>query len=598
MKYNYEHLYKNKGYKYCYEVVYDELFVIRNGEKIHYTAPKYVKLQCEKFMEDLEKSQNDDYPYFFDIKMLKKIEKLLQIIQFGDGFNVGKSCYEGLAEFQWFVIINIFCWKHKENRKKRRYELIVMLITRKQAKTFLSAIIFILLMLLEPKFSEFYSVSSTKDLASQIKKEIRKTIKSSEAISKYFKDIRSETKCLLTDSLYLPLACDNSGQTLDGRKPTCWLADEVGSLKNDYPISAMQSGQMGMLNRLGVLISTAYTESNPLEDYVEYCQRVLDGLVEDDTVFSLLYRPNDCKDWLNDQAIYQVSPLSVELNNQGITDNLDYVFKKRSQALEIPSTEGNFKTKLLNIKVSSLDTVPYISLDDLRLCKIEKYNWRNKEVWLSFDLSISGDNTAVSILTFDEKLQKFISQSWCFIPSGKVEEKMKKEKVDYITAIEKGECYAIGDKVIDYAFIEDFILNYLQNQLKVKIKNISYDRYNATSTVGKLENEGLILIDIPQNYKTLNTPTKKLKDLVLTQQFAYVENTLFELNVSNAQLMSSGTLEMISKKSSNFKIDMIASLINAFAVCDIELEKPSVYETNGIEYIQDPIKSYDNRWNF
>ena len=106
--YDYTHLYRNKGYKYCYEVVNDELFVIRNGEKIHYKAPKYVKLQCEKFMNDL--------------------------VNFGDGFNINKSCYDGLAEFQWFVLINIFCWKHKSNTKKRRYELIVMLIVRKQAK--------------------------------------------------------------------------------------------------------------------------------------------------------------------------------------------------------------------------------------------------------------------------------------------------------------------------------------------------------------------------------------------------------------------------------------------------------------------------------
>ena len=176
---------------------------------------------------------------------------------------------------------------------------------------------------------------------------------------------------------------------------------------------------------------------------------------------------------------------------------------------------------------------------------------------------------------------------------------MKREKVDYISAIEKGYCYAIGDKIIDYAFVEDFILNYLQNELKVKIINISYDRYNATSSVGKLEQEGLICIDIPQNYKTLNSPTKKLRDLILTQQFAYVENTLFELNVSNAQLMSSGTLEMISKKSSNFKIDMIASLINNFAICDIELEKPSVYESGGIEYIQDPMSKFGiGKWDF
>lgn len=594
--YDYTHLYKNKGYKYSYEVVEDELFVVRDGEKIHYSAPKYVKKQCKKFLDDLDKSQNENYPYFFDIKMLKKLEKLLKLISFGDGFCVGKSCFDALAEFQWFILINIFCWKHKSNKKKRRYETVVMLITRKQAKTFLSSLIFILLMLLEQKYSEFYSVSATKDLATQVKKEVKKTIESSPLINKHFKNVRSETRCLLTDSIFTPLATGLN--TLDARKPSAYIADEVGALgQNSYPIEAMSSGQMSVPNKLGILISTAYDEVNILEDWVEYCQRVLDDLVEDETIFALLYRPDDAKDWLNDNAIYQVSPLSVELNNKGITDNLDYVFSKRAKAIEIPSTEANFKTKLLNIKVSSINTVPFISLEDLRLCKIDEYDWTDKEVWVSFDLSQSGDNTAVSILTWDERMRKYVCQSWCFIPEGKIEEKMKKEKVDYISYINKNWCFACGDKTISYTFVENFIINTLQNEFKVKIKDVSYDRYNATSTVGKLEEAGIECIDIAQTYAVLNEPTKKLRDWILNEEICYVENNLFELNVSNAQTVfnGTGTLEMVSKKSSNFKIDMLASLINACCVIDLELEKPSVYETEGINYAENPM---NNWWDF
>ena len=596
MTYDYTELYKNKGYSYAYSVVMDELYVERDGEKIHFEAPKYVKKQCEKFFNDLEQSQNDDFPYFFDIKMLKKLEKILKLITFGDGFCVGKSYYEGLAEFQWFVLINIFCWKHKSNPRKRRYELIVMLISRKNAKTCLSSLILILLMLLEPKYSEFYSVSATKDLATQVKKELKKTIESSKGINKHFKNVRSETRCLATDSIFTPLATGEN--TLDARKPNAFIGDECGAMKDSYPIEAMSSGQMNMLNKLGILISTAYDEVNPMEDYVEYCQRVLDELIEDESTFALLYRPDNTKDWAtDDNAIYQVNPLSVELNNKGITDNLDYVFKKRAMALEVPSTEANFKTKLLNIKVSSVNKIPFVSLDDLRLCKIDKYDWTGKEVWVSFDLSISGDNTAVSILTWDEKMRKYVCQSWCFIPESKVEEKMKKEKVDYISYINKGYCFACGDKTISYSFVEDFIINTLQKEYKVKIKNVSYDRYNATSTVSKLEEAGIECIDISQNFATLNEPTKKLRDWILNQEICYVENNLFELNVSNAMTVTNGTgtLEMISKKSSNFKIDMLASLINAVTIIDLQLEKPSVYETEGIGYINDPLR---NMWDF
>lgn len=595
-KYNYEYLYKNNGYKYAKLVVNDELYVIRNNKKISFKAPKYVKLQCKKFLDDLDKSQDENYPYFFSIKTLKKIGKILKLINFGDGFYCGKSFYDGLADFQWMVIINLFCWKHKANKNKRRYELIVMLTCRKNAKTCLSALIFILLMLLEPKFSEFYSVSATKDLATQLKKEIQKTIKSSVCIEDKFKTIKKEIRCKINESVFQPLA--NGDDTLDAKKPNVFLVDEVGALKDIYPIEAMSSGQLNMLNKLGILISTAYTEVNPMENYVDYCQNVLDGVIEDEAVFSLLYRPNNVENWLLDESIYEVNPLAVQLNNQGISDNLDYVFKKRFQAIEIPTTESNFKTKFLNIKVSHIKTVPYLLKDDLEKCKIKEYDWTNKKVLVGLDLSISGDNTAVSIMTFDNITRKYISQSWCFIPNAKIEEKSKKEKVDYNEYINKGYCFGCGNMTIDYTFIEEFICDYLIKELKVEILGVSYDRYNATSTIGKLEQKFIECIDIPQNFTTLNAPCKSFKYLVLNELYNYVENELFELNVINAQIVGnpSGSLEMISKKSSNFKIDVIASVINTFVIESQFDIKKSVYENEGIEYIDEFLNDDEDDW--
>ena len=343
----------------------------------------------------------------------------------GDGFLANRTTYDSLAPFQWFLILNVFCWKYK-NKNKRRYELAVLLISRKNAKTFLTSLILILLMLLEPRFSEFYSVAPSKDLSKKVKQEMRKIIKSSPFLDKKFKDVFSETRCLLTESVFVPLACSND--KLDARKPNAFIGDEVGVLKDVYPIEAMKSGQLSVQNRLGILISTAYDEDNPMEQYVEYSQKVLDGVITDETHFSMIYRPNESEHWLSDEAIYQTNPLAVYLNEMGIEDNLEYIYKMREQAINMPSTERNYKTKLLNIKVSSLNLEPFIALEDLRKCKIDSYDWTDKEVHVGLDLSLSGDNTAVSILTFDYTLNKYVSQSWVFFPSDKIEEKSKKEK--------------------------------------------------------------------------------------------------------------------------------------------------------------------------
>jgi hypothetical protein len=81
-------------------------------------------------------------------------------------------------------------------------------ISRKNFKTFNSAVIFILLMLTDPKFSRFFSVAPDLKLSSELKIAIRKIIKVSPALAEddVFKILRSEIRCLLTDSEYTPLS--------------------------------------------------------------------------------------------------------------------------------------------------------------------------------------------------------------------------------------------------------------------------------------------------------------------------------------------------------------------------------------------------------
>lgn len=132
--YNYDKLYENKGYLYAYNVAENLLTVDLHGEIRPYEAPKYVKLQCEQFFSDLEESQKDDFPFYFDIKQMTVIENLLKIINLADGLQRGKSCYQALFGFQWFILINLFCWRYKCNPKKRRYESCLISLARKNGR--------------------------------------------------------------------------------------------------------------------------------------------------------------------------------------------------------------------------------------------------------------------------------------------------------------------------------------------------------------------------------------------------------------------------------------------------------------------------------
>ena len=92
-------------------------------------------------------------------------------------------------------------------------------------KSFLVALIFILLLLLEPKNSEFYSVAPDRELSSIVKKEIGKMIESSPIITDKFKVIKSEVTCLINSSKMIALA--TSDNRMDGRKANVFVADKL-----------------------------------------------------------------------------------------------------------------------------------------------------------------------------------------------------------------------------------------------------------------------------------------------------------------------------------------------------------------------------------
>ena len=203
-------------------------------------------------------------------------------------------------------------------------------------------------------------------------------------------------------------------------------------------------------------------------------------------------------------------------------------------------------------------------------------------MWLGIDLSQSNDNTSVAMLTYDKAMDKYVAKSWVFYPADREDDKIQREDVPYDQYKRLGLCYACGNRIIDYKFVEDFILS-IEDRYGVKVSSITYDKYNALSTVQKLEDKNYLMREQPQYSKDLHLGTKKFREVVLDRRFLYEDNRLFEINVQNAKLDHDTNLNMyINKKKSNGKIDIVDALINCFCTCVIDgVESESVYEDRG-----------------
>jgi phage terminase large subunit-like protein len=535
---------EHKSYQYALSIV--------NGE---INAPKFVIMQCQQF---LVIADGKDDKYMIDEDKVDMIDNLLKLMKMAKGLDAGSSVYDVIAGFQSFFITAILCTVHIDNQEKRRYETAILEICRKNGKTWLINIIFLLLFLLEPKFSKFYSVAPDGSLSREVKEAIKETISVSPALTDKFKIRRDDIECKLTENKFFPLSYSIS--RLDGKLPSVFLVDETGALPVPYPIEAMRSGQLTILNKLGCIISTKYpTMDNPFEDEVLYAKKVLSGLVNDDKVFALLYEPDNTKDWMNDDNVLeQANPLALE-----VPEIMEDLKSKRQVAIEVASKRENFVTKHCNIVFQGIGTESYVDINDLKKCKTdEPIEWAGRNVYLSLDLAMTTDNCAVAMVS--EEDGKILADAFAFIPSERIEEKNRSEKINYYEFIEAKKCFPCGDMTVDYGFIEDFIMS-IEQKFGVNVIGLAYDRFNCLSTAQRIERETEIrTVEVKQHSTVLHPATKILQEAIINQDFVYSDNKLLEINFQNAKATQDTNLNMyVNKKRSNGKVDMTVALINA-----------------------------------
>lgn len=518
----------------------------------------YVKKQAQLW---LDTADGKDPEIYINEKRWKKITKLLKLMVHPD---LLVTMLDGLEDYALFFIYAVFCTVRRSDGL-RYYQTAILEIARKNFKTFTSAVIFIIGLLTEPKFSRFFSVAPDLKLSSELQFAIKKIIKSSPCLAdeKIFKTLRKEIRCKLTESEYTPLAYSND--KMDGKLANMFLADECGAMDN-YPIEAMRSSQITLHEKLGIIISTQYpNDNNAMLEEIDIAKKSLDDLLENQRIFALLYEPDDQYQsgdaWkTEDLAIYQANPVAYA--HEYIFDEL---CQKRQMAVLYKNRRENFLCKHLNIQYKGLGTEGYIDITKLRQCKspYDAEFWYGRDVYLGLDLSQTTDNTAVAMVTYADGI--IYAKVWGFIPKDRKKEKSETEKVDYQKLIDSGVCFECGDEVIDYLFVENFILS-LEEEYGVNIVQLGFDRNNAISTVQKLENSEnpIECVEIRQHSSVLHRPTKLLKERILSQKFGYSENLMLEINFQNARCTYDTNLnQYVNKKKSAGKVDMVVSLINA-----------------------------------
>lgn len=536
----------SKALKYCEDVLLDKELTTEE-----------VKKQCEIFLDDYYFRQyEDDFEFLFSEKKLKKINNLLKLFNYATGFIAGKQVLEGLEGFQAFFICAIFGWRYKEDKNKFRYRDVVLFIPRKNAKTFIAAIVFLLLMLTEQDYSEFYSICLDRDLAKEIRKAMTQIISASPAIKKHFFVSESEIgviKCLITNSFYYPRT--SKANKNNAIRPAAVACDEVGAFTSNDNIQAMRKGQLSVKNPLMLKLTTAYAESDSVMlEELEYDRAVLNGIVNNKRLFALLYYATLEEAW-TDEGLYKANPLRVEENYNEIKADREIAKIKTSEQEE-------FLTKNLNIFLQSNELNKYLDIEYWKKCKITDEEFREKikgkTVTLGLDLSVTTDLTAVGIEFEDEDI--IYCKSHGFLPEDSLPNRREKH-INYRNYEAHGYCNIHKGMTVNYTKVEEYIRN-IEKEYKCTIGCIVTDPMNAKELVERLS-EDYDVVMLKQTYSNLSPATKEFRKRVYDHKVRYVENELLDWNMSNASTTKGkADDEMLIKENKNKqRIDMVVVLV-------------------------------------
>ena len=271
-------------------------------------AGKKIRLACERYKRDLERSKSADFPYYYDEKMARKACQFVQMLPLTDG---GKF---HLAEYQEWIVSELYGWRVKETGE-RRYTQGMVSMARKSGKTYLAASLAAIGLMMENKPAKNRQVLFVSNALKQAKlgynmlsSSLRQVQKTSRLVRHRVKVQKERITDLPTDSFATALASDTN--TLDGYAGTTIILDEYAAAKDRKVYDVLKSGQAQEPNSLLLIISTSGLDLN-VPMYAEYkmLSDVLAGKKQADRYFIAIWELDDRKEVTKPKTWIKANPI-------------------------------------------------------------------------------------------------------------------------------------------------------------------------------------------------------------------------------------------------------------------------------------------------
>lgn len=529
-----------RGHQYAVEVVRGDIL-----------ACKWIVLACDFYLKELRRSKdNEDFPYYFDKQAAEKVLKFKQMMPHTKGEWARKGLLLELEPWQCFFNMNVFGWKKKENNL-RRYRKAILFVPRKNGKSAEAATTGLYMLTADGEYgAEVYSGATTEKQAHEVFKPAQIMAKKETDFREYFGvEVNAQTIVVPENGSKFECLIGNPN---DGSSPSCAIVDELHEHKDSRLYETMETGMGSREQPLILVITTAGDNlSGICYQMMLDAQKSLDGIIEDNETFALIYTIDKDDDWKSKDALIKANP------NYGVSIRADFLESQQKGAITSARKQSSFLTKHLNVWVGSREA--FFNMQKWSDCADKNLNlddFKGRRAYIGLDLASKVDIAAlVIVIPLGDGEYAVFNKS--YLPEETIlngNESYQGWQVDgWLTQTE--------GQMIDFKYIQSDILQLCK---ELDVQEVAYDPHQATMLVTSLMDEGVPVVEVGATVLNFSEPMKQLEAMTRTGQLKHCDDPCFNWMMSNVVAKQDAKDNVYPRKERDEnKIDGAVALIMA-----------------------------------
>lgn len=533
-----------------------------------------MKLACFRHVRDLQRVENEEFEFYYDVN---EVDKILKFAAIAPNVDTGKPTR--LMDWQKFIFAMLFGWR--DGLGTKRFTRVVLSVARGQGKSYLMAIYMAYSFLIESmglSNQDFLVTAENYDQTGKLYGYIANMLKSIIDQQPVFKKLAEEDDLVIHEHTGIsmrkfnnnlrPLSF-NAGK-YDSYHFTTAVFDEVGNIKTREGTKKIVSGQVKVPNHQYIEISTSYPDpSVPFHDEQKMIQQVMeqDFNREADRTLGLIWAQDSLDETFREDTWIKSNPLlGLPSQHDVLLDGL----RDKRDADMLAGTVDDFQNKNLNLWLQEA-TNSYLKLSDIERAIIPSFDIRGRDVYIGFDYSMFSDNTAIAFVypyQDENGNQKWHIEQHSFIPwekAGSIQAKEKQDGIEYRELARKGYCTITSHPqgLINDDQVYNWLLTYVEeNNLNVIF--FGYDAWGATNAIKQMDiNTDYPLETIRQRTSELKDPTKFLQKLFVEGNCSRLNDKIMEKALINAEIYEDKIGIQVDKAKATLKIDVVDAIIDA-----------------------------------